>query len=1048
VAGVGPVPKLTSQEGYPASRGSVAGRAVQERRTVHVHDLAAESDSEYPVAKARQRVIGIRTVLATPLLRAGSAIGAFTLRRMQVRPFTDKQIALLETFAAQAVIAIENVRLFQELQARNAELAESLEQQTATSEILRVIASSPTDLQPVMDAVAENAARVCGAEDAVVYRVEDDKVRRVAHFGSLSTHIPTAPINRDSPFGRAILERRIIHIENIEPLLETEYRGVKEAAMTAGTGTRLAAPLMREGVPIGVIMIRRSVVQPFTSKQIALLETFADQAVIAIENVRLFQELQTRNAELAESLEQQTATGEILRVISRSQTDVQPVFDTIADNLQRLFVAWDAWVTRYEDGLLYNVAVRAGLPEVASLRPIARPFPATPELTVGRCVLAASVIHVADVLTDSVVSVRSREIATAYGWRSALAAPMLRTGQVIGTVMVTRREAGAFTEREIELIQTFADQAVIAIENVRLFTELQEKNRALTQAHAQVTESLEQQTATADILQVIASSPTDLQPVMQVVVENAARVCGATDSSIFRLEGEHLRLVARHGSLRRTAMTIGDTIPVSPGSLGGRVVGDRRTIHIVDIMAAEAEFPETVSRLRQGGSLARTTLATPLLREGTPLGVIFTNRGPEVHPFSEKQIALLETFANQAVIAIENVRLFQELEARNRDLTEALEQQTATSEVLKVISRSTFDLQPVLETLIESAVRLCGADAGEVYRQDGENYRVVASCEVTPEIVELSKKYPIALNRGSATGRAILERRVVHIPDSLADPDYTWARREVQTSITLLAVPMLRESAVIGVISVHRMVAKPFTDKQIELVTTFADQAVIAIENVRLFTELEARNRDLVATSEILQVISRSPTDAQPVFETIIRSAVGLCEAARGNVYRFDGRLIHHVAQHGMTPEQLEASRRDFPRPPSRGSATGRAILTRAVVHIDIAKDPEYELGAVVQAGFRTFLVVPMLRDGEPIGTIVISRAEDRPFSDRQIALLQTFADQAVIAVENVRLFTELEARTQALTRSVDELTALGDSRPCSRRLSPGQTSSPAPTAA
>jgi signal transduction histidine kinase len=328
-------------------------------------------------------------------------------------------------------------------------------------------------------------------------------------------------------------------------------------------------------------------------------------------------------------------------------------------------------------------------------------------------------------------------------------------------------------------------------------------------------------------------------------------VCGATDSMISRVEGDHLRVVALQGPLRRS-LAIGDLVPVSRDILGGRVVLDRRTIHVEDVMAAdtEAEFPVSVARVKETGSLVRTAVATPLLREGTPLGIIVISRGPEVHPFSQKQIALLETFANQAVIAI---------------------------------------------------------------------------------------------------------------------------------------------------------------------------------ENVRLFTELEARNRDLTATSEILQVISRSPTDAQPVFETIIRSAVGLCEAARGNVYRFDGRLIHHVAQHGMTPEQLEASRRDFPRAPSRGSATGRAILTRAVVHIDIAKDPEYELGVVVQAGFRTLLVVPMLRDGEPIGTIVISRAEDRPFSDRQIALLQTFADQAVIAIENVRLFKELEARTQDLTRSVGELRALGD---------------------
>ena len=289
----------------PLGRGSVTGRAILTGDVVHL-DVATDPEYEYPVLAGP----GFTTVVSVPMLRKGSPIGAISVSREAGRPFSDNQIALLQTFADQAVIAIENVRLFNETK-------EALEQQTATAEILRVIASSPTDLQPVMNTVAENAARVCGAEDAIIYRIEDDKLRQVAHFGSLSTHIPTAPIDRDSPFGRAILERRTIHVENIEPLLETEYRSIKEAAMTAGTGTRLAAPLMREGVPIGVIVIRRSVVQPFTDKQIALLETFADQAVIAIENVRLFKELEARNRDLTEALEQQTATSEVLKLISQ-----------------------------------------------------------------------------------------------------------------------------------------------------------------------------------------------------------------------------------------------------------------------------------------------------------------------------------------------------------------------------------------------------------------------------------------------------------------------------------------------------------------------------------------------------------------------------------------------------------------------------------------------------------------------------------------------------------------------------------------------------------
>ena len=418
------------------------------------------------------------------------------------------------------------------------------------------------------------------------------------------------------------------------------------------------------------------------------METFADQAVIAIENVRLFNETK-------EALERQTATSEILRVISSSPTDVQPVFDAIAAKALDLCRAKTSTVFRFDGVLVHLVAGHSLSPEgIESLRRVF-PMPLGRGSVATRAVLTRDIVYISDIREDP--EFRLQAVAQAVDFRSLLAVPMLHEGTPIGAISVAGAKPAAFSQRQIDLLQTFADQAVIAIENVRLFNETKE--------------ALEQQTATAEILRVIASSPTDLQPVMKAVAENAARVCGATDSSIFRLEGEHLRLVARHGSLRRTPLAIGDTIPVSPGSLGGRVVGDRRTIHSEDIMAAEAEFPETVSRLRQGGSLARTTLATPLLREGMPLGVIFINRGPEAHPFSAKQIALLETFANQAVIAIENVRLFNELEARNRELTESLEQQTATAEILRVISRSQIDLQPVFDTIADNLQRLfvgCG----------------------------------------------------------------------------------------------------------------------------------------------------------------------------------------------------------------------------------------------------------------------------------------------------------------------------------------------------
>src|SRR5262249_44769710 len=416
----------------------------------------------------------------------------------------------------------------------------------------------------------------------------------------------------------------------------------------------------------------------------------------------------------------------------------------------------------------------------------------------------------------------SQDWASALGIRSILSVPMLREGNPIGVITVSRVEAGPFSDSQIALLRTFANQAVIAIENVRLFNETEE--------------TLEQQTATVEILRVIASSPTDIQPVLDAVAERATRLCEAYDAVIFRSDGDVLRRVAHQGEIPALS-----TLALARGTVGGRAAIERRTIAVDDILTEVAEYPEGSAAARPLGF--RSLLAVPLLREGEAIGIIIVRRR-EVQPFTPKQIALLETFAAQAVIAIENVRLFTEIQVRNRELTSALERETAPKEVLETISRTTFDLPLVLATLIERAARLCRAPHGVIFRVEGDFLHLEADNGASPEFREFRRAHPIRIGPGTASGRAAPQGRTGHTPDVLADPDYQESKSQRLTGYrTILAVPMLREGRVMGVIGVFRTNVEPFDDREIALVATFANQAVIAIENVRLFQEIQARNR-------------------------------------------------------------------------------------------------------------------------------------------------------------------------------------------------------------
>ncbi len=1042
-AALGPAPVVGAVGEFtiPVSRGSVNGRAIIERHVIHVADIQSEAE-EFPFAIAglASGQPGQRTSLAVPLLRADDAIGTIFLFRSEVRPFSDKQVALLQTFADQAVIAIENVRLFKELEARNAEVTEALEQQTATGEILRAISGSTTDVQPVFEAIAENAVRLSGALFGSVYRFDGELIHMAADYNYPLAALefsrrtfPTRP-SRESFTGRAILAGAVVHVPDVSQ--DRERLHARDLAEMVGFRSALSVPMLREGVPIGAITVFRGAVGPFSDKHIALLQTFADQAVIAVENVRLFKALEARNRDLTEALDRQTATAEILRVISRSQTDVQPVFDAIADNAMRLFQAWGVTAIRSDGQLFHLVAARGGLPGSEQYLRAQSPWVIGESTLAGRCIAERTIIHISDIDSDPTVDQPARDLARARGWRSTLQAPMLRDGNPIGVITIARAEAGHFSPGEIELLQTFADQAVIAIENARLLGELQARN-------AELTESLEQQTATSEILRVISRSPTDLQPVLDAIAGTASRLCAADDLSLWLVDGSGLRPVVARGQWQEP----GDVVPINRGWVGGRAVADRQAVHVHDLAPElETEFPVARVLVANQPVQYRTVLASPLLREGLPVGVVVVRR-TEVSPFTDRQVALLATFADQAVIAIENVRLFKELEARNKDLGEALERQTATADILRAISQAQTDVQPVFEAIAESATRLLGAWSVLVFRCDGELARLAAARGGRPGSDEgIMERLGAQWWRSSGMlGRTVLTRTVQQVAD--VETDTSWGPDDERGEHSQLArergwrsaiqMPMLRGGDVVGVIAVSRAQPGDFSPAEIAVLQTFADQAVIAVENARLFEALEARNAELTealdrqtATSEILRVISRSQTDIQPVFDAIADNLLRLFHAWDAWVARFDGELLHIAAVRQGRPE-ADTPTRYAPITPTPELTIGRCVLARSVIHIaDAELDPGVSATSREIAktyGWRSALAAPMLRGGQVIGVVMVTRSGVGAFSDGEVELIQTFADQAVIAIENARLFSELRERTTQLTRSVEQLTALGE---------------------
>ena len=974
----------------PLDPKSSTGIAILERRVVHYADVLTERGvPEY--TRRSGELTGVRSVLFAPMLWEGRGIGVVVVGRTGVRPFSAKEIALLRTFADQAVIAIQNARLFNETR-------EALERQTAISEILRVIAATPGDMKPMLDAVAERALKLCDAAQATIVLTERDALRCVAAFGSTLTlsEGELMPLTPGSVAGRAIFNGAPFQIDDLAKASEDDLPVGLELQRRIGHRTALAVPLMREDRAIGAIQLWRMETRIFSERQIALVKTFADQAAIAIENVRLFNETQ-------EALERQTATAEVLKVISGSPTDLQPVFDSIAERAAALSSARFVYVTTFDGELIH---MRAAHGPGAQAHRSHYPMKASMGTVAGRVVLTRGPVEIPDMLADP--AYEQKDSVAKIGFRSAVGVPMIREGHIVGCIVVARVEAGPFAGKLVELLQTFADQAVIAIENARLFNETKE--------------ALEQQQASAEVLRVISSSVADTAPVFARIAQSCKR--------LFQGDVVRINLVGDDGQVQMGYYDGPNQeefrrifpAPLSAESSTGIAILERRVVHYPDVEHSTDVPPYTRRTAAVTG--AKSIVFAPMIWEGRGIGAIAVAR-PVVQAFSDKEIALLKTFADQAVIAIQNARLF-------RETREALDQQTAISEILRVISSSPTDVQPVFDTIASATLRLCEASSGVVLSTfDGELLHLAASANLDQRAAAYwARSFPRPPSRETASARAVLTRKVVMIPDVLKDPEYVMHDTAVATGFRgALAIPLLRDGNPIGVIGVIRAEAGPFSDKEMALLQTFADQAVIAIENVRLFNETKEGLDQQTAISEILRVISSSPTDVRPVLDTIAEHAAKLCDASAASMYLIDGDALRHLASKGPSPDPVTHV---DALPINRDTMTGRAVLERRTIHVAdlLAQGDEYPLSRelATRHGHRTVVVTPLLREGQPFGAILLRRNDVRTFSDREIALLRTFGAQAAIALENVRLFNETNEALEQQRASGEVLAAISNS--------------------
>ena len=922
------------------------------------------------------------SMLSAAMNSKDKVFGAILAFRLDMRPFSEKEGRLLKTFADQAGIAIQNTKLYNETR-------DALERETAAAEVLRVIGNSMADAQPVFDSICASLSRLLPGADLALDSAGDDGLIhwRAGHGESLAAIRELFPRPELAGFDSLATSARyfpdVLHGEGVPASL-------REAARRLGRNCAMLSVAMVAGDQVyGGISAFHFDMRPFSDEDARVIKHFANQAVIAIRNATMFNE--TKDA-----LERQTATAEVLQVIGRSITDVQPVFDIIAVHAARLTGADFGFVFRF-DGKLIHIASTFGIRDegVAAAR---RAFPMPPgdgSIT-AQAVQRGRVTQTGDALALPDASYKTKDVAREAGYRGVLCVPMQRDGKVIGAITVTRGRVGEFAPKEIELLQTFAAQAVIAVENVRLFNETKE--------------ALERQTATAEVLEVIGNSVADTQPVFDKILASCASLFHSSEQGVVLLGADGYAEIAAHH---------GPCLPGLQAYFGERRVPNRhyapailegRPIRVVD--ATDPSVHWTIRTVAEHLAIGPySQLLAPMAWEGKAVGWLYVIRQP-ANGFSDKEAAQLETFADQAVIAIQNARLFKETQ-------EALEQQTASAEVLRVVSASIADAAPVFEKILDSCEHLFGTRDLAVFLPDGQTLPApVASRGSFASWAAAVYPRPLA---GTTSDMVLQRRELMHWPDALAAPElpaYMKAIAREQGNFAGCTAPLLWQGQGVGTLDVMRRPARPFTDKEIALIRTFADQAVIAIQNTRLFNETTEALEQQRATAEVLKVIAASPTDLAPVFDAIVSTASRLMGGAGAVMMLRKGDKIRQVAMFtgGQAIRLPQSAGSDIDLDPA-ANFPSRVIVGKQRLLIpdwSAIELPPFEQRIRDEMGIGSSAMLPMLRGSDCIGALSVGYTQPREFTPKELALLESFADQAVIAIENARLFHAAQEARQA----------------------------------